>query len=71
MIRLVKLGLGKDSTSDNLSVYKHGQADGSSVKTNLYLVRSSSVQTNLLAYSISSRRMIRLCVSMLYKTNYY
>ena len=70
MIRLVKLGPGKDSTSDNLSVYKHGQADGSSVKTN-YLVRSSSVQTNLLAYSISSRRMIRLCVSMLYKTNYY
>ena len=53
MIRLVKLGPGKDSTSDNLSVYKHGQADGSSVKTN-YLVRSSSVQTNLLSYFVST-----------------
>ena len=39
----------KDTSSDNWSVYKRGQADGSSVKRN-YL-RSSSVQTktNLLA----------------------
>ena len=50
MICLSELGQGKDSSSDNSSVYKHGQADGSSVKTN-YL-RSSSVQTNLLAYFV-------------------
>ena len=37
----------KDSSSNNSTVYIRGQADGSSVKTN-YL-RSSSVQTNLLA----------------------
>ena len=40
-----KLGQRKDSSSDNSSVYKRGQTDGSSVKTN-YL-RSSFVQTNL------------------------
>ena len=34
MIRLSVLGQGKDSSSDNSSVYKHGQADGSCVKTN-------------------------------------
>ena len=37
----------KNSSSNNRTVYKRGQADGSSVKTN-YL-RSSSVQTDLLA----------------------
>ena len=37
----------KNSSFDNSSVYKRGQADGSSVKTNYR--RSSSVQTNLLA----------------------
>ena len=37
----------KNSLSDNSTVYKRGQADGSFVKTS-YL-RSSSVQTNLLA----------------------
>ena len=47
MIRLDGLRQGKDSSSDNSSVYKLGQADRSSVKTN-YL-HSSSVQTNLLA----------------------
>ena len=47
MIRLEELGQGIDSSSNNLSVYKHGQADGSSVKTN-YLC-SWSVQTNLFA----------------------
>ena len=47
MIRLDELGQGKGSSCDNSSVYKKGQADGSSVKTN-YL-RSSSVQTNWLA----------------------
>ena len=48
MIRLDELGqLRKDSSSDDSSVYKRGQADGSCVKTN-YL-RSLSVQTNLLA----------------------
>ena len=50
MIRLDELRQGKGSSSDNSSVYKHGQADGSSVKTN-YL-RSSSLQTNLLAYFV-------------------
>ena len=38
---------GKDSSSYHSSVYKHKQADGSSVKTNDQ--RSSSVQMNLLA----------------------
>ena len=37
----------KNSSFNNWTVYERGQADGSSVKTN-YL-RSSSVQTNLLA----------------------
>ena len=47
MIRLDELGQRNDSSSDNSSVYKRGQADGSSVETNYY--RSSSDQTNLLA----------------------
>ena len=48
MIRLDELRQGKDSSSDNSSVYssyKHGQADGSSVKTNN--LRSLSFQTCL------------------------
>ena len=48
MIRPDELGQGKDSSSNNSSVYKNGQAGKSSDKTN-YL-RSFSVQMNLLAY---------------------
>lgn len=35
MIRLDELRQRKDSSSGNLSVYKRGKVDGSSVKTNL------------------------------------
>ena len=51
MIRLEELEQGIDSSSNNLSVYKHRQADGSSVKMN-YLCSWSVIQTNLLAWFV-------------------
>ena len=50
MIRQDKLGQRKDSLSGNSSVHKRGKVDESPVVTS-YL-RSSSVQTNLLAYFV-------------------
>ena len=63
MVRLDERGQRKDSSSDNSSVYKRRQADGSSVKTN-YL-HSSSVQT-----SDELACVVRLDISIcVYKTD--